>query len=109
MMSDDWTDCGNSEIGIREMTGKAKISDHVVNLLVGLQTATIVSYSLVIILADADVNDCMELPFINKLEVPFNIGTQNAYRFILVMEFLHMVMCGWSASITNVLLLTFVS
>ncbi|EZA57534.1 hypothetical protein X777_02069, partial [Ooceraea biroi] len=108
MITDDWSDCANSEISMREMVCKAKISDRISNALVTLHTVTIVAYFIGIIMVDVDIINTTELPLANKLEIPFiNINTQRTYRLILLIEFLHMIMCGWAIGILNGLLLTF--
>ncbi|XP_071642972.1 odorant receptor Or2-like isoform X2 [Temnothorax longispinosus] len=107
VMTEDWSDCTNNDISMREIARKAKISDRIANAVVTLHTVTIVAYCIGIILADADVTDTTkELPLINKLEIPFDINTQSTYRIILIAEFLLMILCGWAAGITNSLLLT---
>ncbi|XP_011694589.1 PREDICTED: odorant receptor 13a-like [Wasmannia auropunctata] len=109
MMTEDWNDCANNDVNLRESTRKAKMSDRITNAIVSLHTVTIVTYCIGIILADADVTDTSrELPLINKLELSFNINTQSMYRCVLITEFLHMVLCGWAAGITNSLLLTLI-
>lgn len=109
-MAEDWNDCIDSDISMRETTRKAKISDRITNAIVLLHTMTIVAYCFGIILADADVTDTTrELPFVNKLEIPFDINTQSTYRIVLLTQFFYMVLCGWVAGITNSLLLTLVS
>ncbi|XP_036141687.1 uncharacterized protein LOC105840961 [Monomorium pharaonis] len=109
VMTEDWSDCANSDISMREAARKAKISDRITNAVVTLHTMTIVAYCIGIILADADVTDTTrELPLINKLEIPFDIKTQSMYRIVLITEFLLMILCGWAAGITNSLLLTLI-
>jgi len=110
MMTEDWNDCASSDISMREISRKAKISDRITNVIITLHTVTVVAYCMGIILADVDVTDTTkELPLINKLEIPFDINTQSTYRIVLIIEFLLMIFCGWAAGITNSLLLTLVS
>lgn len=111
VMAEDWSDCANSDINMREITRKARMSDRITNAIVTLHTLTIVAYSMGIILADVDVTDSTkELLLINKLEIPFiNINTQSTYRIVLIIEFLLLLLSSWAAGITNSLLLTLVS
>ncbi|XP_018401483.1 PREDICTED: odorant receptor 13a-like [Cyphomyrmex costatus] len=107
VMAEDWNDCANSDISIRETTRKAKISDRITNAIITLHTTTVVAYCIGIVLADVDVTDSTkELPLVNKVEIPFSINTQFTYRTVLITEFLLMILCGWAAGITNSLLLT---
>ncbi|KYN18449.1 Putative odorant receptor 92a [Trachymyrmex cornetzi] len=109
VMAEDWNDCANSDISIRETTRKAKISDRITNAIITLHTTTVVAYCIGIILADVDVTDTTkELPLVNKIEIPFDINTQFRYRTVLITEFLLMILCGWAAGITNSLLLTLI-
>lgn len=110
MMTEDWNDCTDNEINMRETSKKAKISDRLVNAIFILHTTTVSAYCIGIFLSDIDITDQMiELPFIGKLNVPFHINTQRVYRLAMVAQTLHMILCGWVAGITNVLLLTLVS
>ncbi|XP_012061502.1 PREDICTED: odorant receptor 13a-like [Atta cephalotes] len=109
VMAEDWNDCSNNDISIRETTRKAKISDRFTNAIITLHTMAIVAYCIGIILADIDVSDTTkELPLVNKIEIPFDINTQFTYRTVLIAEFLLMILCGWATGITNSLLLTLI-
>ncbi|EGI58898.1 Putative odorant receptor 92a, partial [Acromyrmex echinatior] len=109
VMAEDWNDCANSDISIRETTRKAKISDRFTNAIITLHTTTVVAYCIGIIIADVDVtNTTKELPLVNKVEIPFDINTQFTYRTVLITEFLLMILCGWAAGITNSLLLSLI-
>ncbi|XP_067206887.1 odorant receptor 10-like isoform X2 [Linepithema humile] len=106
-MTEDWNDCANSDISMRETVSKAKISDRITNAIITLHTMTIIAYCIGIVLIDVDITDSStELPFFNKLEMPFNINTLRMYRCVLLAQFVNMLMCGWAAGITNSLLLT---
>jgi len=109
-MAEDWNDCANSDISMHETVSKAKISDRITNAIITLHTMTIVAYCIGIILIDVDITDSTtELPFFNKLEMPFNINTLRMYRCVLLAQFVNMLMNGWAAGITNSLLLTLVN
>ncbi|XP_011870732.1 PREDICTED: odorant receptor 13a-like isoform X2 [Vollenhovia emeryi] len=109
LIAEDWNDCANNDISMRETERKAKMSDRITNAVVILHTMTIVAYCLGIILADADITDTTKEPlWVNKIQIPFDVKTQSTYRIILIAEFLFMVPCGWVAGITNSLLLTLI-
>ncbi|XP_011870741.1 PREDICTED: odorant receptor 4-like [Vollenhovia emeryi] len=109
LITDDWDDCAKNDIGMRVMADKAKISARITNTILVLHTMTIVAYCLGVIIADADVTDqTIELPFVNKLEFPFSINTQRMYRFVLIAEFVHMIVCNWAAGVYNAILLSMV-
>lgn len=109
-MAEDWNDCTNSDISMRETARKAKMSDRITNVIITLHTMTIVAYSIGIMLADVDVTDTTkEVPLINKLEIPIDIKTQSMYRIVLIIEILFLFLSSWAAGITNSLLLTLVS
>ncbi|XP_032669913.1 uncharacterized protein LOC116843555 [Odontomachus brunneus] len=107
MMSDDWDECAKSDTEFREAECKAKTSDRIMNSIVVLHTMTIIAYCTGVILDDVDVTDhTTELPYVNKLDIPFDVNTQLVYRAVLIIEFLYMIMCGWAAGVTNALLLS---
>lgn len=110
LMTDDWNDCSDSDVNVRTMIRKARISDRITKAIMILNTATIVMYCTGILFADVDITDqAIEVPLINKLEVPFAIKTQSMYRFVLIVEYVHMILSNWGAGIANVILLTLVS
>jgi len=110
IMTDDWRDCAHSDFSMQTAMNKAKISDRIINVIMFLHTISIVAYCVGIIFIDVDVTDrTTELPFFNKLEMPFNINTLRTYRFILITHFFHLILSNWSAGITNALLLILVS
>ncbi|XP_014480032.1 PREDICTED: odorant receptor 4-like [Dinoponera quadriceps] len=107
MISDDWDDCAKSDIGLRETESKAKISDRIMNSIVMLHTMTIIAYCAGTVLKNVKVTDSTaELPYVDKLDIPFNVNTQLVYRSILFVEFLVVIMSGWAAGVTNALLLS---
>ncbi|XP_011155817.3 uncharacterized protein LOC105193159 [Solenopsis invicta] len=108
LITDDWSDYAKNDIGMRVMTGKAKVSDRITYIILILHTMTIVLYSMGIIIADADVTETIELPFINKLVLPFSINTQHMYRFVLIAEFIHMMLSNFVAGVYNAILLAMV-
>ncbi|XP_032669916.1 uncharacterized protein LOC116843557 [Odontomachus brunneus] len=110
MMEDDWDECAKSDMEFREVECKAKTSDRIINSIVMLHTISVIAYCAGVILNDADVTDrTTELPFVIKLDIPFDVNTQLIYRSILIVEFLFVIMCTLAAGITNALLLTLVS
>lgn len=110
VMREDWSDCANNDICMRETVRKAKVSERVTKVMMILHTTTIVTYSIGTILADIDVtNNTTELLFYTKVEFPFDVNTQRTYRFILAIDFFFLLMCSWCAGIMNTLLLILVS
>ncbi|XP_011155805.2 odorant receptor 4 [Solenopsis invicta] len=106
VMREDWSDCANNDICMRETVRKAKVSERVTKVMMILHTTTIVTYSIGTILADIDVtNNTTELLFYTKVEFPFDVNTQRTYRFILAIDFFFLLMCSWCAGIMNTLLL----
>ncbi|CAL1674350.1 unnamed protein product [Lasius platythorax] len=109
LITDDWNDCANSDIGVRVTMHKAKLSDRITNAILILHTMTIVGYCLGAILAGADATDeAIELTYANKMQLPFNVNTQRTYRFVLIAEFMHLILCNLVAGVVNAILLTLV-
>lgn len=69
VITEDWNDCINNDIGMCETARKAKISDRITNAIIILHTMTIVAYWPMAILTDIDVTDTNELPLINKVDI----------------------------------------
>lgn len=110
MMREDWSDCADNDISMRETASKAKTSKFITHVLLFLHTIAVVGFSIGAILTNVDVtNNATEIIFIHKMEIPFDINTQRTYRFILISEFFFVLMCAWSAGTTNCLLLVLVS
>lgn len=110
IMTEDWNDCADNDISMRETSKKAKISDRLVNAVIILHTMTIFAYCFGVFFANVDVIDqTTELPHMTKLVLPFRINTQRMYRLVLIVQFLHLILCAWAAGITNILLLSLVN
>ncbi|XP_032669869.1 uncharacterized protein LOC116843515 [Odontomachus brunneus] len=107
-MTDDWSDrANNNEGGMRVMAYKAKISDRITNTLIILHTMSVVTYCTGMIIAEVDITDqTIEVPYINKLDFPFTINTQPMYRFVLIAEYVHMILSNWGAGLSNIILMT---
>ncbi|XP_036141353.1 odorant receptor 13a isoform X1 [Monomorium pharaonis] len=109
MITEDWDSCANNEINMHETIYKAKLSSRITNAMIILHTISAVAYSVRIILADVDVTDrTSDLPYIHKMELPFDVNTQRTYKMILIIQTVYVVMCSWAAGAVNALLLTLV-
>jgi len=110
MTAEDWNDCGNSCIALRETASKAKLSSRICNGLIILHTIGALLYVIGILLADVDVTDrTTELPLMMKMEYPFVIDTQLKYSLILATQFVYAMVCSWGAGLFNALFLTLVT
>ncbi|XP_011065060.1 PREDICTED: putative odorant receptor 92a [Acromyrmex echinatior] len=106
MMAEDWNDCIDNNINVRETACKAKLSDRIANTMFTLHTLSIIGYSIGVLLADVDITEQSELPFLLKVELPVNINTKRAYKMFLTMQFVHLILCSCGTGILNALLLT---
>jgi hypothetical protein len=95
LITNNWNNYAKNDIGMRVMTNKAKVSDRITDIILILHKMTIILYSMGIIIADADVTETIELPFINKVILPFNI--------------IHMIFANFVADVYNAILLAMVS
>ncbi|XP_036141345.1 odorant receptor 13a-like isoform X2 [Monomorium pharaonis] len=107
---EDWDDCGNSDVALREVTNKAKLSSRISNGLILLHTfgglAYVISILLIVIEVDVTDQSMDEIPFMMKMEYPFVINTQRKYRLVLVTQFIGVMLCTWGAGLFNGLFLT---
>lgn len=109
-MAEDWNDCAKNDIEMNKAIIKAKISNRIANAIITLHTVVPLLYGMGVILANVDVTDrTIELPHIYKVQVPFSINTQYTYKIMLIVEWIHLIMCSWGLGILNALLLTLVS
>lgn len=96
MVTNDWDDNANSELGIRETMCKAKLSNHI-NAIITLHTLSAIAYSSTVVLADIDINNRVsEPPYVHKV-IPFIVDTQRTYKTILSAQFVYVVMGSWAA------------
>ncbi|XP_014487189.1 PREDICTED: odorant receptor 13a-like, partial [Dinoponera quadriceps] len=107
IMSDDWDDCVKSDVGLRETEYKAKISDRLINSIVMLHAMEACAYSSGAILNNVEVtNRTEELPYIDKLDIPFDVNTQFMYRSILFAECFAVITVCCAAGVTNMFVLS---
>ncbi|XP_011156294.1 odorant receptor 4 [Solenopsis invicta] len=105
--AEDWKDCDNSEIALRETASKTKLSSRICNGLIILHTIAALAYVIGILLADADVTDqTVELPLMMKMEYPFVIDTLHKYKLVLATQFVFVMVNSWGAGLFNALFLT---
>ncbi|XP_018364801.1 PREDICTED: odorant receptor 4-like [Trachymyrmex cornetzi] len=106
-MAEDWNDCDNDGVALRETAGKTKLSSRICNGLIILHTIATFAYGIGILLADIDVTDrTAELPLMLKMEYPFVIDTQRKYSLVLVTQFVSVMVCSWGGGLFNALFLT---
>ncbi|XP_018401490.1 PREDICTED: uncharacterized protein LOC108778735 [Cyphomyrmex costatus] len=106
MMTEDWDNCADNEIYMHEMISKAKWSNRINNVIVILHIASAVTYSLRTILADVDVTDSTsKLPYVHKIEFPFDVNTKRTYKIILLTETVICTMNSMGTGAINALLL----
>ncbi|XP_070150840.1 uncharacterized protein [Polyergus mexicanus] len=109
IMAEDWNDCCNNNINMRETTCKAKLAGRITNAMFTLHTLTIVGYSIGIFLADVDVTDHQsELPLLLKVTLPVDIKTKRRYKMLLSVQFIHLILSGCGTGLLNALLLTLI-
>lgn len=110
LMADDWSDQENNNADRCMMESKAKTSDRITKAIMILHTIAVATYCTEILIADVDLTDpTIEIPYINKLVLPFHTNTQLTYRLVMVVQYVHMLMSNWVAGIANIVLLTMVS
>ncbi|XP_011263780.2 odorant receptor 4 [Camponotus floridanus] len=109
MMTKDWHDYVNSEIGMQETICKAKLCERITNAMLLLHTLSVVAYGTRVILANVDITDrTSQPPYIHKMEFPFDVNTQRVYKMIVIAQFVYVIMCSWAAGAVNALLLTLI-
>ncbi|KAF3054407.1 Odorant receptor 351 [Nylanderia fulva] len=94
---EDWNDCNNSDINMRETRCKAKLAGRITNAMFTLHihTLTIVGYSIGVFLADVDIDDHQsELPLLLKVVLPIDINTKQRYKTLLYVQFVHLILSG---------------
>ncbi|XP_029163730.1 uncharacterized protein LOC114935159 [Nylanderia fulva] len=100
LIVNDWKDCANSDVSLRVMIRKAKLSDRITNTILILHVISIIAYSMGVVLEDADATDqTIELPYVNKLQLPFNVSTQRTYRLVLLTEVVHLIFSNLAAGL----------
>ncbi|XP_025164026.1 odorant receptor 4-like [Harpegnathos saltator] len=105
-MAEDWKECATNDIEMRKIISKAKISHHISNAIVTLHTVTVLFYGTNIILTDVDITDrTVEIPHLIRIELPFDIKTQNMYTFVLIIEVIQLLMSSLGTAMVNALLI----
>ncbi|XP_014480035.1 PREDICTED: odorant receptor 4-like [Dinoponera quadriceps] len=106
IMTDDWNDCAKSDIGLREMEYKAKISDCLINSIVMLHAIETCACCTGTMLKIIQVtNRTEQLTYMHKFDMPFDVHTQLMYRSILFAEFIAALTIGCAAGATNIFVL----
>lgn len=112
MMATDWKNCVLTDCSLRITTNKAKLSHRFSNWIIGLQLTAIVLYScgvLAVNTGDVQRLNVTAREHILKMKLPFRIDTSPIYMLVMILEFLHLAMCGCGISMINSLIVTLVS
>ncbi|XP_019699280.1 odorant receptor 24a-like [Harpegnathos saltator] len=111
MMSTDWKNCGLTDHSLYITTSRAKLSHRFSHWIIGLQVIAIVLYSCGVLAVNADEVRQMNVSareHILKMKLPFTVSTSPVYALIMILQFFHLVMCGYGISLVNSLVVTLI-
>lgn len=108
MMAIDWKNCVLTDCSLRITTNEVKLSHRFSNWIIGLQLTAIVLYSCGVLAVNTGNVQRMNVSAREHiLKLPFRIDTSPIYMLVMILEFLHLAMCG--ISVVNSLIITLVS
>lgn len=109
MMTEDWSECADSDDDMRETACKAKVADRISIAMFVLHVFNTVSFCIKVFLADVDIDDSeSELPFFLKIELPVRISTLRTYKLLLSVQFVNLLFIVIGTGMVNALLITLV-
>ncbi|XP_014480040.1 PREDICTED: odorant receptor 4-like [Dinoponera quadriceps] len=109
MITEDWSECAESDDDMRETECKAKLSDRITIAIFVLHVVTTILFSFGVFLTNVDINnDQSEIPFLMKVELPVRISKIRTYRLLLSAQFVHLLTIVIGTGLVNSLLLTLI-
>ncbi|XP_032669859.1 odorant receptor 4-like [Odontomachus brunneus] len=111
MMTEDWSECADSDNDIREAVCKGKMSDRISIAMFVLHVFNTITFCTKVFLTipHVDIDDSdFELPFFLKVEFPMRISTLRTYKMLLSVQFVNLLSIVIGTGMVNALLLTLI-
>lgn len=112
MIATDWREATVNDVQV--MTGKATLSRHFSNVIIGLHSVAAFTYATGVLVQgtqndDVDANGVPIREFTLKLQLPFECNQSPLYEVVQCLEFMHQLSASFVTGMLNSLVITFVS
>ncbi|XP_071569014.1 uncharacterized protein [Temnothorax nylanderi] len=111
MMAADWEERSNTKFSMSVMTCNAKLSRRFANITVILYVANVTLFSSKILVKHADDDIASNVStrlLIQEMDLPFDVNRRFVYESVIIVQFLHLQLCGYIVGILNVLLINLI-
>ncbi|XP_025073097.1 odorant receptor 13a-like, partial [Pogonomyrmex barbatus] len=110
MMAIDWEKCSTTEFSMFVTTYNAKLSHRFANTIVIFYSTAVVLFSSKIFLRldDGTASNVSTQMLILDMELPFDTNQRFIYELVLIVQFLHLILCSDVIGLLNALLINLV-
>ncbi|XP_077261541.1 uncharacterized protein LOC143897083 isoform X4 [Temnothorax americanus] len=111
MMANNWKKCSDTKFSMLITRCNAKLSKRFVNMTVILYLTAVISFSSKILVkhnnGDTASNVSTRL-LILDMDLPFDVNRRFIYESIIILQFLHLVLCSEAIGLLNALLINLI-
>lgn len=111
MMAIDWEKCFSTEFSMFVTTSNAKLSRRFANVTVALYSMAVIFHSSNIVkhTDDDKVFNTSTRPLVMNMNLPFDLNRTYVYVLIIIIQFIHLLLCSCATGLLNALLINLVS
>lgn len=112
MMATDWEKCCSAEFSMFVTTCNAKLSRRFTNATVALYSMAVIFYSSNIVVKHTDddkASNTSTRPLVMNMDLPFDLNRKYVYELIIIIQFVHLLLCSCASGLLNALLINLVS
>lgn len=112
MMAIDWEKCSRTKFSMFVMTYNVKLSERFANMTVIFYSAAVILYSSNTLIKHSDNGTASNISaplLILEMDLPFDVNRRFVYESIIIVQFLHLLLCAGAIGLLNVLLINLVS
>lgn len=112
MMTIDWEKCSNTKFSLFATTYNAKLSERFVNMTVILYSTAVFLFSTKIFVKHMDGGNASNVStrlLIVEMDLPFDTNQRFVYESVIIIQFLHLLLCADAIGLFNALLINLVS
>ncbi|XP_018401482.1 PREDICTED: uncharacterized protein LOC108778728 [Cyphomyrmex costatus] len=111
-MAIDWEKRSSTKFSMFATSYNAKLSERFANVTVILYSTAVILYSTKILVKhvdDGNTSNASTRLLILEMDLPFDANKRFVYELVIIVQFLHLVLCADAIGLLNALLINLVS
>ncbi|XP_071568999.1 uncharacterized protein [Temnothorax nylanderi] len=110
IMAIDWEKCSSTKFSMFTTTSNVKLSKRFTNITVILYSTSVIIFSSGILVKHADngIISNVSTRLLLDMDLPFDANRRFVYESIIIIQFLHLLLCSDAMGLINALLITLI-